>query len=52
MKRIKKNVSHRISDGRTMQTRDEYLEEKSSIVKVLNDDEIKKYDYLKWWNWQ
>lgn len=26
MKRIKKNVSHRISDGRTIQTRDEFLE--------------------------
>ena len=26
MKRIKKNVSHRISDGRTIQTRDDYLE--------------------------
>lgn len=29
----------------------ERFEEKSSIVKVLSDSEIKHYNYLTWWNW-
>lgn len=29
----------------------EKFEEKSSIVKVLNDNEIKRYNSLTWWNW-
>ena len=29
----------------------EKFEEKSSVVKVLNENEIKKYNCLAWWNW-
>jgi len=27
------------------------FDEKSSIVKVLSEDEIKQYNSLMWWNW-
>ena len=27
------------------------FDEKSSIVKVLSEDEIKRYNSLMWWNW-
>lgn len=29
----------------------ENFEEKSSIVKVLSENELKQYDCLPWWNW-
>ena len=29
----------------------EKFEEKSSVISILNNDELDKYNHLSWWNW-